>query len=187
MATGVAQRELRSIRRAARSRPSDPRTPERVPAGAAQRFHKRAGRRPAGVKAVLPSVDTGVSWNRAAFREGRLEEGSDVTYSRRVKRLRAGWDGICRIEGESDDRRCRVVDISMLGLGITLSHPSPSELGGRGISIDVPAVAQLEGEITHAEPILGGAVRAGVTFNDPTTSELNVTASQSSVSDSRET
>lgn len=98
-----------------------------------------------------------------------------MTYSRRVKRLRAGWDGICRIEGESEERRCRVVDISMLGLGITLSHPSPADLAGRGISIDVPAVAQLEGEITHAEPILGGSVRAGVTFYAPATSEMDVT------------
>jgi PilZ domain len=104
-----------------------------------------------------------------------------VTYSRRVKRLRAGWDGICRIEGEPDERSCRVADISMLGLGITLSHPSPAELAGRRISIDVPAVAQLEGQITHAEPILGGAIRAGIRFYDPSTAGQNVPTSQSSV------
>ena len=109
-----------------------------------------------------------------------------MSYSRRVKRLRAGWDGICRIQGESEERQCRVVDISMLGLGITLRHPEPAELAGRGISIDVPAVAQLEGEITHAELILGGAVRAGVTFNDPSASAVNVTGSQSSVAELQE-
>jgi hypothetical protein len=98
-----------------------------------------------------------------------------------VKRLRAGWDGICRIEGESDDRQCRVVDISMLGLGITLKHPAPADLAGRGISIDVPAVAQLEGAITHAEPILGGVVRAGVTFNEPSASPVTVASPQNSV------
>ena len=69
-----------------------------------------------------------------------------MTYSRRVKRLRAGWDGICRIEGEPGERRCRIDDISMLGLGVTLTHPSPSQLAGRRISVDVPAMAQLEGE-----------------------------------------
>jgi hypothetical protein len=89
-----------------------------------------------------------------------------MTYSRRVKRLRAGWDGICRIEGDPSDRQCRVDDISMLGAGVTFTHPAPSELAGRRISIDVPAVAHLEGEITHAEPILGGAVRAGIVFRD---------------------
>ena len=67
----------------------------------------------------------------------------------------------------------------MLGLGITLAHPSPADLAGRRISIDVPAVAQLEGEITHAEPILGGAVRAGIRFYDPAASRVDVTTSQS--------
>jgi hypothetical protein len=99
-----------------------------------------------------------------------------MTYSRRVKRLRAGWDGICRIEGDPADRRCRVDDISMLGAGVILTHPEPSELAGRRISIDVPAVARLEGEITHAEPILGGAVRAGIVFSDGATSGLDGTA-----------
>ena len=76
--------------------------------------------------------------------------------------------GICRIEGEPGELRCRVDDISMLGLGVTFAHPSPSQLAGRRISVDVPAVAQLEGEITHAEPILGGAVHAGVAFKGST-------------------
>ena len=89
-----------------------------------------------------------------------------MTYTRRAKRLRAGWDGVCRIEGEPAERQCRVDDISMLGAGVTFAHPSPSELAGRRISVDVPAVAQLEGEITHAEAILGGAVRVGIVFGD---------------------
>lgn len=89
-----------------------------------------------------------------------------MTYSRRVKRLRAGWDGVCRIEGDSGERRCRIDDISMLGIGVTFAHPSPTQLAGRRISVAVPAMAQLEGEITHAEVILGGAVRAGVVFKD---------------------
>jgi PilZ domain len=91
-----------------------------------------------------------------------------MTYSRRVKRLRAGWEGVCRIEGESGERRCRIEDISMLGLGVTFAHPSPSQLAGRRISVAVPAMAQLEGEITHAEAVLGGAVHAGVAFKDST-------------------
>jgi hypothetical protein len=89
-----------------------------------------------------------------------------MTYSRRVKRLPAGWDGVCRIEGDPADRKCRVDDISMLGAGVTFVHPAPSELAGRHIAVDIPAVAQLEGSITHAEAILGGAVRAGIMFGD---------------------
>ncbi len=93
-----------------------------------------------------------------------------MTYNRRVKRLRADWDGICHIEDEPTGRRCRVVDISMLGLGVTLEHPSPAELAGRAISVDVPTVAQLQGHITHAEIILGGAARIGVKLNEQATS-----------------
>jgi hypothetical protein len=101
-----------------------------------------------------------------------------MTYSRRVKRLRAGWDGRCRIEGDPADRQCRVDDISMLGAGVTFAHPAPSELAGRRISIDVPAVASLEGEITHAEPILGGAVRAGIVFKDAAATGLDGTTAR---------
>ncbi len=104
-----------------------------------------------------------------------------MTYSRRVKRLRAGWDGSCRIEGEPADRQCRVDDISMLGAGVTFTHAAPSELAGRRISVVVPAVARLEGEITHAEPILGGAVRAGIVFRDGVTPGLDGTTSQPSM------
>jgi hypothetical protein len=106
-----------------------------------------------------------------------------MTYNRRVKRLRAGWDGMCRIEGETTDRRCRIDDISMLGLGITFTHPSPTELAGRGISVAVPAMAQFEGEITHAEPILGGAVRVGIVFKDHADPPHDVTMSQSATGD----
>jgi hypothetical protein len=89
-----------------------------------------------------------------------------MTYNRRVKRLPAGWDGVCRVEGEPGDWPCRVDDISMLGLGITLMHPSPAQLAGRRIAVDVPAVARLEGVITHAESILGGAVHVGIVFSE---------------------
>jgi hypothetical protein len=107
-----------------------------------------------------------------------------VTYSRRVKRLRAGWEGICRIEGESGERRCRIDDISMLGIGVTFTHSSPSQLAGRRISVDVPAMARLEGQITHAEVILGGVVRVGVVFNDDSGATLDVTTSQGAGGDS---
>ena len=110
-----------------------------------------------------------------------------MTYSRRVKRLRAGWDGTCQIEGEAGEWPCRVVDISVLGLGVTLKHASPSQLAGRRISVDVPAVARLEGEITNAVPILGGAVRVGIMFDKPPTSTPDIAPVESVVGDSGNT
>jgi hypothetical protein len=107
-----------------------------------------------------------------------------VTYSRRVKRLRAGWDGMCRIEGEPGERRCRIDDISMLGLGVTFTHAAPSQLAGRRISVDVPAMARFEGQITHAEVILGGAVRVGVVFSDQSGATMDTTTSQGATADS---
>jgi len=45
-------------------------------------------------------------------------------------------------------------------------------------------MARLEGEITHAEVILGGGVRVGIVFNDHSGETLDVTASQSTIGDS---
>jgi hypothetical protein len=109
-----------------------------------------------------------------------------MTYSRRVKRLRAGWDGVCHIEGEPGERQCRIDDISMLGLGVTFTHASPAGLAGRRISVDVPAMARFEGEITHAEAILGGAVRVGIVFSGGSSATEDVTASRSTMGDSSE-
>jgi hypothetical protein len=58
----------------------------------------------------------------------------------------------------------------MLGLGMTLEHSSPSELLGRRISVDVPAVSdsvsiRLEGVVNNAVPMLEGVVRVGIAFD----------------------
>ncbi len=81
-------------------------------------------------------------------------------------RQSAAWAGMLPIEGDSPFgfRECRVVDISMLGLGITLNHPSPSELLGRRIFVDVPAASdslsiRFEGDIGNVGPTQNGAVR----------------------------
>ena len=72
-----------------------------------------------------------------------------------------------------------VVDISILGLGITLHHFWPSELVGRQISVEAPAVGnslnvRLEGEIRNADAVSGGVVRLGIEFDGLTESELAV-------------
>ena len=94
-----------------------------------------------------------------------------MQFRRRVPRQPAGWDGVCQIEGEFA-ARCRVIDISMLGVGITLDHPSPYALVGRHISVDVPAVGdsasiRLEGKVTNAKLTLRTTVRVGIEFDNP--------------------
>jgi hypothetical protein len=111
-----------------------------------------------------------------------------MEHRRRVPRRSAGWFGICHIEGETDPdwRDCLVVDISILGLGITLHHFWPSELVGRHISVEAPAVGasvnvRLEGVIKNADRATGGVVRVGVEFDGLCESELAVASVLSSL------
>ncbi len=73
------------------------------------------------------------------------------------------------MEGESAAgwRDCRVIDISMLGLGMTFHYPWASNLVGRRVFVEVPAVCdsvnvRLEGEIKNAATLRGGNIRVGV-------------------------
>jgi hypothetical protein len=94
-----------------------------------------------------------------------------MRFRRRVPRQPAGWNGVCQIEGEFA-ARCRIIDISTLGVGITLDHPSPYALVGRHISVELPAVddsasIRLEGKVTNAKLTLRTTVRVGVEFDSP--------------------
>ncbi len=98
---------------------------------------------------------------------------SVVPIRRRVPRQLAGWTGTCLMDGETDAERreCQVVDISMLGLGLLLHHPSPFGLVDRRISVEVSAIddrvnISLEGVVRHAAVTSSGAVRVGVEFDD---------------------
>jgi len=104
---------------------------------------------------------------------------------RRVPRQPAGWVGLCHVEGGSVVgwwQDCRVIDISMLGLGITFQYPRPSELVGRGISLEVPAAGdsvkiRFEGEIKSATAAIPeGTVRVGVEFVGLSEAERAITA-----------
>jgi hypothetical protein len=69
----------------------------------------------------------------------------------------------------------------MLGLGITFQYPRPSELVGRGISLEVPAVGdsvkiRFEGEIKNAAAIPEGTVRVGIEFVGLSEAERAITA-----------
>lgn len=110
-----------------------------------------------------------------------------MEHRRRVPRQYAAWEGTCHIDGESGEwpRACQVIDISMLGLGMTFEHSSsPSDLLGRGISVDVPAVSdsvsiRLEGVINNAVPTSEGTIRVGIAFTGPSESEPGTPAVQS--------
>ncbi len=119
-----------------------------------------------------------------------VREGSVLPYRRRVPRQPAGWDGTCHIDGETDSRwrRCRVVDISMLGLGVTFDHGSPFLLVGHHIFVDVPAVGEsvsirLEGEIAYARPTVRGTVHVGIEFDEGSESEVVATTPVSQLRD----
>lgn len=94
----------------------------------------------------------------------------DTGHRRRESRQVAGWRGLCLIEGDpmAGWRDCRVVDISIFGLGIILQYPRPSELVGRSLSVEVAALGDnfkkgFEGQIRNAaRTITGGPVRVGV-------------------------
>jgi hypothetical protein len=121
----------------------------------------------------LPSLEEGTAMmtdpKPASF--GSTLEGSPMKHRRGVPRHPALWDGTCSIERESNGPRvCRVIDISIFGLGITLRHPSPSQLVGRRISVEIPmadnsASIYTAGTITNAGPTPGGAVRVGIKFD----------------------
>jgi len=114
-----------------------------------------------------------------------------MQFRRRAPRQSAGWDGVCQIEGEFA-AKCRVIDISMLGLGITLEHPSPAELAGRRISVDVPKVTgdsftiRLDGKIANARMTRGRAVRVGIEFDQPSEAGLGTTILESTMSDDKD-
>ena len=121
----------------------------------------------------LPSLEEGTEAmtepKRASL--GSTKEGLPMNQRRGVPRHPALWDGTCSIERESSGRRdCRVIDISIFGLGITLDHPSPSQLVGRRISVEIPMADDsvsiyTAGTITNAGPTLEGAVRVGIKFD----------------------
>ena len=117
----------------------------------------------------------------------RIEVGTATRFRRRVPRQPTVWDGICHIEGESLDEwsECRVIDISMLGIGITLNCPPLSQLVGRHILVDVPAgevSIRLEGKITNSTLMRGETTRVGIEFDLSCESELGTATEQRVVS-----
>jgi PilZ domain len=113
-----------------------------------------------------------------------------VENRRRIHRQPIGWAASYQLAGEPAEgwRDCRVVDISMLGMGITLAPPESSELLGRLISVNLPGAAssvnvRLEGEITSAVPTINRRLRIGIAFTRLSEAEQAITAVLSVMSD----
>jgi hypothetical protein len=109
---------------------------------------------------------------------------------RRLHRRPVGWAASFRLAGEPATgwHECRVIDISMLGLGITLHHPNPSELIGRLVSVNLPGDGscvnvRLEGQIKNAAPTLSRDIRIGIEFIRLSETEQAITAVLSVMSD----
>ena len=90
---------------------------------------------------------------------------------RRAPRQTAGWSGFCHVEGESAAgwRDCRVVDISTLGIGIRMPHARPTDLIGRRVSVELPAVGdavniRFEGEVKNVSRSTLRSARVGIEF-----------------------
>jgi hypothetical protein len=103
---------------------------------------------------------------------------------RREPRQPANLLGFCLLEDEVTTvgwRKCWILDVSKVGIGITFRHKRVSELTGRGISIEVPSARDsvrvpLEGQIKNALMIQPGLVRVGIEFIGSATAEDAITA-----------
>lgn len=104
--------------------------------------------------------------------------GDSIDDRRRASRHTAGWTGFCHVEGEEAAgwRDCRIVDISLLGLGLRMQHPKPDDLMGRRISVDLPAIGEavnihFEGVVKNVERATLRSVRIGIEFVQPSSTE----------------
>lgn len=128
----------------------------------------------------------------SALGAGELSEKAEciVENRRRLHRQPAGWLGSCKLAGDTAAgwRDCRVIDISMLGLGITFDYPDPGDLSGRLISVNLPGDAssvnvRLEGEIKNVAPMINRGVRVGIEFVPLSETELAITSVLSVMTD----
>ena len=103
---------------------------------------------------------------------------------RRVPRQRAGWVGKYFIEASDLEawHECRVLDISVIGLGVELFGPVPipEDLVGQRITVEAhtPAGASLSvrarGEVRNVGPGASHGTRVGIEFVDLTDVERSI-------------
>ncbi len=88
---------------------------------------------------------------------------------RRVPRVSTpGWSGTYSLQG--DGRECRVIDISVLGVGIELLGDVPPDLIGHRLEVQVQAPVgesvsiHLTGTVKNTSPGPEGGIRVGLEF-----------------------
>lgn len=107
-----------------------------------------------------------------------------MEYRRRVPRQYAGWTGRYYIEdaGTEEWHGCRILDISLIGLGLELFGPPLGEddLAGRRLVVEsnTPAGASLtiraRGEVRNVTVGTNGGTRVGVELVDLSEPEQSI-------------
>lgn len=103
---------------------------------------------------------------------------------RRVPRQIAGWTGKYRIEGDDPEawHECRILDISVIGVGVELFGPVPDDdqLLGRCVVVEAqtPSGASLSvrarGEVRNVRPGAEGGIRVGMEFVELSETERSI-------------
>ena len=110
-----------------------------------------------------------------------VKNGNDTGHRRRVPRQEVQWRGTCRIDGDPPvTDECDVVDISMIGVGVILEGPIPSDLVDRTMTVEVQASEaasvslRLTGEIRYVVPSPRGGFRIGAQFSGLSETERSI-------------
>lgn len=161
---------LRSTR-ADTSRPRRPNTESRAAhreASIGVPGHARFFAHPQRKQATALLLRRGIGVDRKGVRR--------VEYRRRVPRQYAGWTGKYSIEGDGpeDWHECRILDISLIGIGLELFGPrfDHDDLSGQRIVVEThtPAGASLSirarGEVRNVAHGANGGTRVGLELVD---------------------
>jgi c-di-GMP-binding flagellar brake protein YcgR len=110
-------------------------------------------------------------------------EPEPLRYRRRAPRVKTpGWAGKFVIEDEPGTGwgDCRILDISLLGLGLELSAPVPADLIGRRVVVHVEVAGsgsislRLVGAVKRVGAGEPGSTRAGLEFEGLSEAERSV-------------
>jgi len=101
---------------------------------------------------------------------------------RRAPRINTDWPGRCKLDDEpdSEERDCRVIDISLLGVGVEMLGDGVGNLVGRVLVVDVePPIGksvrlQVSGQVMNQGKTLEGSTRVGLQFVGLSDSEVAV-------------
>ena len=98
--------------------------------------------------------------------------GGQVEYRRRVPRQQAGWSGLYTIDLDpgSGWHDCLVIDFSVLGVGVELYGPVPTNVIGQRVVVEVRSPVgtsvsiRMAADVRNSAPGRLGGVRVGGEF-----------------------